>query len=411
MKSRAILVSCGGADPPGSLSIRSDNLSSLKLFEGCKCHSSKHTTTIAGSFILTTSIGRAHLLVSTNILGLVPKGECPLPPDVECIDSDGSYLAAGSSDGTVRLWRVSDGELLIEQHLHIGAISVVRIDPILWVLFAASATGRIGAWSIPGLFSSAEADRVWSIHTLKVTDLCISRCKRVYSVALDRTAKCFDFAVGCEILAVNFPAALTCCALLNCESALFCGGADGNIYQIGLVQDFGPLPVLQGQAMDICDILVSDDDRALFSCSLDASVRRWDVATGSVIGSISNMKSIPFGLRFLPEIETVAASTDEQQKRKTKKEAIAGRQELKKGFPRLQRTVTGNRDETVSAPVEEVDILSIEEEMAIAVADICRHQPMVLVSGEGEERHNQRTNPTEDDGGSFGRPLPQECKE
>jgi WD40 repeat protein len=411
MKSRAILVSCGGPDPPGSLSIRSDNLASLKLFEGCKCHSSKHTTAIAGSFILTMSIGRSHVLLSTNIAGLVPKGECALPSDVECVDSDGSYLAAGSSDGTVRLWRVSDGELLIEQHLHIGSISVVRIDPIMWVLFAASVTGRIGAWSIPGLFSCAEADRIWSIHTLKVSDLCISHGKRVYSVSLDKTAKCFDFAVGCEILAVNFPAALNCCALLNNESVLFCGGVDGNIYQIGLVQDFGLLPVLQGHGMDVCDLLVSDDDRALFSCSLDASVRRWDVATGSMIGSISDIKGVPFALKFLPEIDAAGPSAAATQKKKTRREAIAGRQELKKGFPRLQRTVAGNRDEIVSAPVEEVDILTIEEEMAIAVADVCQHQPMVLVSGEREERPDERGQAVGDDGGSFDRPLPQECKE
>jgi hypothetical protein len=44
-----------------------------------------------------------------------------------------------------------------------------------------------------------------------------------------------------------------------------------------------------------------------------------------MIGSISDLKGVPFGFRFLPEIETLAASADEQQKRKTKKEAIAGR--------------------------------------------------------------------------------------
>jgi WD40 repeat protein len=94
------------------------------------------------------------------------------------------------------------------------------------------------------------------------------------------TVKCFNFAVGYEILAVNFPTALTCCALLNSESDLFCGGADGNIYQISLMQDFRQPPVLQGHVMDLCDILVSDNDRALFSCSLDASVTRWDIETG-----------------------------------------------------------------------------------------------------------------------------------
>jgi hypothetical protein len=76
-------------------------------------------------------------------------------------------------------------------------------------------------------------------------------------------------------------------------------------------------------------------------------------------------------LKFLPKIEMGS----EQGK---------GRQgkghEMRKGFPPLGKSVRGNRDELVSAPVEDVPILSLEEEAAIAMADLCENEPM----GEGQ---------------------------
>jgi WD40 repeat protein len=306
---------------------------------------------------------RTKRLLSTHITTLIPKSESALPSDIECLHSASNYLSAGSSDGLLRLWRISDGELLIEQHLHIGSLSVLLIDPLLWVIFAGSTTGRIGAWSIPELFNSGESDQIWSVHTLKITDLCLSSGCRVFSVSLDKTAKCFDFAIGCEIFSVNFPSALTCCALLHNESILYCGETNGNIYQIQLAQDGGELPPLMGHNLDICDLLVSEDDRVLFSCALDGAVRRWDTGSGQTMQQIQ-VKGVPFGMRFLPSCG-----------------------EMKKGFPRLGRAVSGNKDELVSRVVEDVEILSAEDEMAIAVADIAAQQPMAMgmMGGEGGE--------------------------
>ena len=61
---------------------------------------------------------------------------------------------------------------------------------------------------------------------------------------------------------------------------------------------------------------------------------------------------------------------------------------MKKGFPKLQRQMTGNKDDLVSAPVEDLQILSAEEEAQIAIADICSKRPANAVKTvvEAEER-------------------------
>ena len=372
---RTFLVSCGGEQQQDSFAVRSDNLATTTTYEGCRSSPSKHLTAICEPFILTIAQDRAKRLFSSHIQGLVARGETVLPSEISCIHATRDYVTAGSDDGKLRVWRASDGELVIEQHLHIGAITKVFLDETLWVVFAASATGRVGAWPLPGLFTSGEPDRVWSIHLLKVTDFAVSGGCRVFSVSHDKTAKCFDFRAGCEIKSANFPAALSCCVLAHNESVLYCGAVDGNVYRLMLAQDFSVEAVIEGHTMEVTDLLLSDDDRSLYSGSLDMTVRRIETATGQTTNHIQT-PGIPYALTWIPEV-VVSEEPVQEEKRKGKKAAIANSQKMKRGFPKLTRSINGNRDEMVSAPVEDLDILSVDDELMIAMIDLCNQQVMV----------------------------------
>jgi len=362
---RHLLVSCGGSDQSESLSIRPDNLATISSYDSIRTVPSKHQTTITADYILTCNMVRSKILLSKHI-SLPTKGECTIPAETECIFAAGGYIAAGSSDGLLRLWRESDGELVAEQQLHIGPITAVFINTSFWVVFAASSTGRIGGWCIPDLFNSAEPDQLWSIHTLPVNDIAVSTGCRVFSVSNDKSLKCFDFCAGCEILSISFPTALTSVVLANNESIVYCGGNDGRIFQVQISTEASSQSEFVGHTMAVTDLQISDDDRVLFSSSLDSTVRRWDTATSQCVNS-ATMKFTPFALRWLPVLDEKDNQTT--KKNKTKAEAI-GKQ--KKGFPRLQRSITGNHDELVSAPAEDIPILSIEEETTIAMRDLYR---------------------------------------
>lgn len=382
---KTIFVSCNGTDQSDSFAIRNDNLATLTIYEGNTTVPSKHCTCISNPFILSVNVNRTKRLISSHITGFIPRGECICPNDVECVDCSGGYLAMGSSDGTVRIWRVSDGELVVEQQLHIGSISVVKINPAIWVLFAGSTTGRIGAFPIPELYSSGEPDRIWGIHSLKINDIAISAAgNRIFSASQDKTVKCYDYATDCEIFAVNLPTPVNCLALSHNESILYCGGTDGVIYQIQLTQDGGLQNKLLGHTMEVTDLLISDDDRVLYSCSLDQTVRRWDTSTSQTLNHIET-KGIPFALKYLPIIDVGKPSNEDKKVRVSKKKAIENRNQMKKGFPKLQRQVFGNRDEIVSAPAEDVPIISVEEEENIAINEIVKK-----INEEQNQEHNEQ---------------------
>jgi serine/threonine protein kinase len=62
---------------------------------------------------------------------------------------DGQRLLSGGSDGTVRLWRVEDGEELRCYEGHAGKVHAVAVGPDGKTAFSGSAGGTIRRWSLP----------------------------------------------------------------------------------------------------------------------------------------------------------------------------------------------------------------------------------------------------------------------
>jgi hypothetical protein len=385
MTAKRLVVACGGPHQRDSFAINSATLATLATYEGCSCSPSKHAATFSAPFILTFNCDQTPRLSSTHVIGLVGKCDNAIALDIACIHSDGNYLAAGGPDGLLRLWHTSGGDLVVEQDLGIGSLSVVFVDPTLWTLCAASCTGKIGIWSIPELIATCEPDRIWSIHSARVTDLALGWGTNIFSVSVDGTAKCFDYCSGCVLFSLTFPVSLTCCALQRSESILYCGGSDGNIYQIEINSDPGVQAVFSGHTQEICDLLVSDDDYVLFSCAADSTVRRWETKSGEMLNEI-RISGIPFSLH--QTIDVVDTHDRNPQKKPTLLGEKRNLQDLRKSFPRLFRTVNVRRDELVSAHFDDIPILSIADEIALAVGDVCHREtmePFDVVGPDGKE--------------------------
>lgn len=336
-------------------------------YDGVKTVPNKNCCGIHDKYILslsTSSNSESKILINRHI-SLQNKGQCSLEKVVECIDVAGGYVAAGTSDGRLLMWRASDGELVVQQNLNLGPLTVIKIDTSFWILYASSSTGRTGGWCIPDLFNGPSPVRDWAIHSLRINDMAITTGQRVFTVGNDKVLKCYDFAAGCEILSVTFENELTCVCVAHNESVVYVGDVTGGIYPVQLASEVEITESFEGHEVSITDLAISDDDRSLYSIALDQTIRRWDVSSGATVGNVT-LKDKPFSLQWLPlQNETKV----EQPKGKRTKEQ---RQAQQKGFPNMKKTLqTVPKDELISAPSEDVPILSLEEEAAIAIADVC----------------------------------------
>lgn len=65
------------------------------------------------------------------------------------MDGEGHYLAAGYSDGSLRLWQLEDQRLLYTLEAHTGPVAAVVITPDRQILLSGGADGRLKLWQFP----------------------------------------------------------------------------------------------------------------------------------------------------------------------------------------------------------------------------------------------------------------------
>lgn len=365
MSNRRLFVACSSLDDSPS-QIVSEKLAAVEPFNNFSTSASKHNFDICDKYLVSViakNKSSAKLCINSDIK-LQKRAECSIDSTVSCIAINGGYVAAGTTDGKLMLWKSADGELVFNQDMHIGPISCLAINTSIWVIFAASDTGRAAGWCIPDLFGSAEPEQTWSIHSLGITDMAVSTNGRVFTVGADKMLKCFDFCAGCEILSVSFENELTCVCLAHNESIVYVGDVVGGIYPVYLSAEtevgdkYDP-----GHSQAVTDLAISDDDRSLYSISLDKYIHCWDTSSGVSIKN-RQISGTPFALKWLPDLSKEDA---EKPKGRLPKEQRG----KPKGFPILKKSMQGNRDELISAPPLEIPIITPDEEAQIAIADVC----------------------------------------
>jgi hypothetical protein len=87
------------------------------------------------------SLAGAHLVESV----LAEAFDYPIPV---ALSADGAYLAAGTSGGEVRLWRVADRAPILSVPGHSGGVWAVALSPDGWLLASGGLDGAVGLWEV-----------------------------------------------------------------------------------------------------------------------------------------------------------------------------------------------------------------------------------------------------------------------
>ncbi|KAH9821233.1 WD40-repeat-containing domain protein [Melampsora americana] len=147
--------------------------------------------------------GRNGLMVWTSLhqkptptLKLIPPGR------VICISlsPSGTYLAAGSLDGTVLIWELSTGTLLASFDAHYKSITCLQFTDDDAALVTASEDSMCSVWSLAALIDEGGNGNMsyspyvlLSDHTLPISDLHVSHGTfpdiRIFTASLDQTVK------------------------------------------------------------------------------------------------------------------------------------------------------------------------------------------------------------------------------
>ena len=186
------------------------------------------------------------------------------PVNAVAFAPDGRTLATGSSDGTVKLWRVSDRRLTATLGGPGGAVRAVAFSPDGRTLASAKADGTVRIWGSVG-------------HQ----PLAVLTAQR-------GAGRAVAYSPDGRILAA--------------------GGADGTV----TLWDTGrglPLATLTGHRDVVNAVAFSPDGRILASAGSDRTVRLWDTTRHTLLGILTGHSADVLGVAFSPDGRTLASGS------------------------------------------------------------------------------------------------------
>ncbi|XP_068448800.1 WD repeat-containing protein 18 [Clinocottus analis] len=230
------------------------------------------------------------------------------PGLVTCLTASpsGLFLAAGVAEA-VYLWEVSTGKLLSVLSRHYQDVTCLKFTDDSSHFVSGGKDNLALVWRLSSVIQldsshTPEPRHVLSRHSLPITDLhcgLMGAQARVATASLDQTVKVWELASGALLLSVLFDVEIMSVTFDPCEYFLFCGGSDGNIFQVSLCSqslsrdksfqsDNDGNQVFKGHKNLVTCLSVSMDGTLLLSGSHDETVRLWDVQSKQSIRCLAH---------------------------------------------------------------------------------------------------------------------------
>ena len=231
-------------------------------------------------------------------------------------DPTGRVLAGAYDDGSIRLWNVRTGTVLRTAPTGDGAIYSIVFDSSGSVLVSGAANGAVRRWSARTL---AHLGRPMDGGPGNVYAVAISRNGReIVAGGQARVIKVWDARTEKPLFASTVTApgipqndAIFSLAVSPKDDTLAAGEADDaiHLFTVG-PRGYIATKTLTGDSNDVRSLAFNVDGRTLASGSTDTTVRLWDVAVGTELGTpLSADSGSVEGVAWLPGGRLLASAS------------------------------------------------------------------------------------------------------
>ncbi|MBL6706517.1 MAG: protein kinase [Planctomycetaceae bacterium] len=222
---------------------------------------------------------------------------------------DGTQLASASLDRTVKLWDTASGQETLTLKGHTGSVNGVAFSPDGTRLASASYDGTVKLWDT----ASGRETLTLKGHANEVFSVAFSPDgKRLASASRDQTIRLWDAASGRESLTLKgHTRPVTSVAFSPDGKQLASGGWDKTV-KLWDVSSGQETFTLKGHSHWVRSVVFSPDGTQLASGCVDQTVKLWDTASGQEMLTLKGHTDEVWCVAFSPDGTQLASASLDQ---------------------------------------------------------------------------------------------------
>ena len=218
---------------------------------------------------------------------------------------DGSRLASGSSDGTLKVWDAGSGKEIFTLKGHADAVAGVSFSPDGKLIATAGWDGAVKVWDA----GSRRETFAFRRHDGAVYCVAFSPDgKYLASAGWDETLKLWDAGSGRETVTLKgHDGAISCLAFSPDGGRIASAGFDQTV-KIWDPRTAKETITLRGHSGGVNCVAFSPDGKRIGSASVDTTVKVWDASSGQEIFTLMGQTETVAGIAFSPDGKLLASA-------------------------------------------------------------------------------------------------------
>ena len=208
---------------------------------------------------------------------------------------DGTMLASGAADYTVKLWDVATRANIATLEGHTDVIRSVAFSPDGTMLASTSRDSTVKLWDIATHANIATLEgHTWSVAFSPDGTM-------LASGAADNTVKLWDVATHANIATLEGHTDVIWSVAFSPDGTMLASGAADNTVKLWDIATHANIATLEEHVDWVNSVAFSPDGTLLASGSHDNTVKLWDVATHANIATLEGHTDVIWSVAFSPD--------------------------------------------------------------------------------------------------------------
>ncbi|EDO03054.1 hypothetical protein SS1G_05532 [Sclerotinia sclerotiorum 1980 UF-70] len=222
---------------------------------------------------------------------------------------DGTKVASGSDDRTIRLWDTATGESLQTLEGHSDGVTSVAFSPDGTKVASGSYDQTIRLWDA----ATGESLQTLEGHSNWVSSVAFSPDgTKVASGSDDRTIRLWDAATGESLQTLEGHLDAVSSVAFSPDGTKVASGSDDRTIRLWDTATGESLQTLEGHSDGVTSVAFSPDGTKVASGSYDQTIRFWDAVTGESLQTLEGHSHWVSSVAFSPDGTKVASGSDDR---------------------------------------------------------------------------------------------------